>query len=78
MMSSFFKSGYNVIQTATRRSLIDATRSISTAGIIFSGYYIYNKTASFTHHHFFKNNSNKIDVKEICEYNNKSSFSSSQ
>ncbi|WP_115702226.1 hypothetical protein [Legionella sainthelensi] len=78
MMSLFFKSGCNVIQTATKRSLIDATRSMSTAGIIFGGYYIYNKTASlFTHHHFFKNNSNKIDVKEICEFNNKSSFSGS-
>lgn len=54
MMSLFFKSGCNVIQTATKRSLIDATRSMSTAGIIFGGYYIYNKTASlFTHHHHF-------------------------
>ncbi|QEY52250.1 hypothetical protein [Legionella longbeachae] len=78
MISFFLKSGCNVIQTATKRSLIDATRSMSTAGIIFSGYYIYNKAASlFTHHHFFNNNSNKIDVKEISEYNNKSPISGS-
>ncbi len=77
-MSLFFKSGYNVIQTATKRSLIDATRSMSTAGIIFGGYYMYNKAASlFSQYHFFKNHSNKIDVKEICECNNKSSFSGS-
>ncbi|KTD69981.1 hypothetical protein Lsan_0065 [Legionella santicrucis] len=78
MMSFFLKSGFNVIQTAMKRSLIDATRSVSTTGIIFGGYYIYNKTAPlFTRHRFFKNDSNTIDIKEICEYNNKSSFSGS-
>ncbi|KTC91772.1 hypothetical protein [Legionella cincinnatiensis] len=78
MISFFLKSGCNIIQIATKRSLIDATRSVSTTGIMFGGYYIYNKTASlFTHHYFFKNNSNKIDIKEVREYENKSSFSGS-
>ncbi|KTD09133.1 hypothetical protein Lgra_2368 [Legionella gratiana] len=79
MMSFFIKSSGNVLKTAAKTSLIDTARGMSGVGIVLSGYYIYNRTASLLNQYsLFKNRSNKLDIQEVLEkdtYISKSSFS---